>query len=195
MAQSLQPQRRLERAGSRGFTIIELLVSVFILIIGIISIAGLLGSMLGGSARSGYMNQAAQLASEKLEDLNRYPNSDPTIGAGGSLTSDVTNVTIPYYDEVYFSPSQGAVEETVQGVDSNGNPTYITTSFTPGGQITTSSPSSTPPSSTGQIAFERRWLIEANTPVNGVRRITVLVTLLNQMVQPPVTFQMSTVRP
>ena len=44
-------------------------------------------------------------------------------------------------------------------------------------------------------AFKRRWIIEMDQPVTGVRRITVLVTLENQQVQPPVTFQMSMVRP
>jgi hypothetical protein len=51
--------------------------------------------------------------------------------------------------------------------------------------------------------FHRRWIIEANTPVAGVssicmsgtRRVTVLVTLMDQSVKPPVTFQMSMVRP
>jgi hypothetical protein len=51
--------------------------------------------------------------------------------------------------------------------------------------------------------FHRRWIIEANTPVAGdssiclpgTRRVTVLVTLMDLTVQPPVTFQMSMVRP
>jgi hypothetical protein len=43
--------------------------------------------------------------------------------------------------------------------------------------------------------FERRWIVEMNQPVANVRRITVQVNLLNQTVQPPVTFQMSMVRP
>jgi hypothetical protein len=55
--------------------------------------------------------------------------------------------------------------------------------------------SSTPPGFvSGAFAFERQWIIELNQPVAGVRRVTVRVTLLNQSVQPPVTFQMSTVR-
>jgi hypothetical protein len=42
--------------------------------------------------------------------------------------------------------------------------------------------------------FQRAWLIENNTPVQGTRRITVLVTLTDQSVKPPVSFQMSMVR-
>src|ERR1700691_2036533 len=106
MAQSLYIKRR----HSRGFTILEVLVATFILIVGVVSVAALLGSTLGGTARSGYMNQAATLATEKLEDLNRYPAVDPTVSAGGSLTSDNVTSNVPYFDEVFFSPSQGAME-------------------------------------------------------------------------------------
>jgi hypothetical protein len=103
--------------------------------------------------------------------------------------------TVPYYDEVYFSPSQGAIEETVGSLDSSGNSQYQTVTYTPNGQITTSAATSTGPSSAGQTAYKRRWIIEANSPVTGVRRITVLVSLEGSLIQPPVSFQMSTVRP
>ena len=66
------------------------------------------------------MTQAATLATEKLEDLNRYPSSDPNVAvtngtSAGSLTSnDLQDVTVngvteavAYYDEVFFSPSEG----------------------------------------------------------------------------------------
>lgn len=195
MAQYQSLPQHLKRQKSRGFTIVEVLVAAVVLMIGIVSVAGVIGSTLGGTARSGYMNQASTLTTEKLEDLNRYPISDPTIIAGGSLTSDVVSAGVPYYDEVYFSPSEGAMEETEAGLNSNGNVQYTTTTFTPGGQNSTSAPSSTPPSANGEVSFKRRWLIEQDTPVSGVRRVTVLVTLQNQLVQPPVSFQMSLVRP
>ena len=194
MAQLPQHQLLLKRERSRGFTIIEVLVASVILIVGLVSVAGLLGTTLGSTARSGYMNQAATLATEKLEDLSRYPSADPTIAAGGSLSSDTVSSNAPYYDEVFFSPSQGAMEETI-GSDNNGTTQYQTVSYTPGGQISVSTAQASGPSAAGQIAFKRRWIIEANSPVTGVRRITVLVSLENSMLQPPVTFQLSTVRP
>src|ERR1039457_2788582 len=98
--------------GSRGFTIVEVLVATFILIVGLVAVAGVVGTTLGNTARSEYMTQAATLATEKLEDLNRYPASDLHVYAAsgtpsGGLTSDVlTNVTadgvtlpVNYYDE------------------------------------------------------------------------------------------------
>jgi len=199
---------RGDKSGSRGFTIIEVLVASVILLIGLVAAAGVVGSTLGNTARSEYMTQAATLATEKLEDLNRFPSTDAnvavTVGTSvGSLTSDdLQDVTVNgatqsvnYYDEVYFSPAEGALQETTTSFDAMGNPQYSTISYTPDGVMSQSAFTATPPSGAGEIAFKRRWVIDLNQPVAGVRRVTVLVTLLNQAVQPPVTFQMSMVRP
>jgi len=180
---------------SRGFTILEVLVATVVLIVGLVGVASLIGGTLGGTQRSGYMNQAATLATEKLEDLSRYPSADPTIAAGGGLTSDTVTSNVPYYDEVYFSPSQGAIEETVGSLTLSGTTQYQTVSYSPNGQITTVAGTASGPSTAGQTAYKRRWVIEANVPVTGVRRITVLVSLEGALIQPPVSFQMSTVRP
>ena len=194
MEQYLSPQPRHNRRGCRGFTIVEVLVAAVILLVGLVSLAGLLGGTLGNTARSGYMNQAATLATEKLEDLNRYPTLDPVVSAGGSLTSDTVANSVPYFDEVYFNPALGGMEETI-GEDNNGTTQYYTTTSSSGGQITTSAATSNGPSTAGQIAYKRRWVVEQDQPVNGVKRITVLVSLENTMIEPPVSFQMTTVRP
>jgi len=55
--------------------------------------------------------------------------------------------------------------------------------------------SSTPPNTALSTVFKRRWLIEQNQPVAGVRRVTVLVSLQGQAAASAVTFQMSMVRP
>jgi hypothetical protein len=44
------------------------------------------------------------------------------------------------------------------------------------------------------MQFKRRWVIEKDMPVAGVRRITVAVSLPSTA-GPPVNFQMSMVRP
>jgi len=196
------------RRHSSGFTLIEVLVATIVFLIGIVAAAAVVGSTLGNTARSQYMTQAATVATEKLEDLNRYAISDahvvvPNGVSAGGLTSDVLNnvttngVTVPinYYDEVYFSPAAGALVETGSSLDAMGDVQYQTITYTPDGQIQTSAFSTTPPGGSGTIGFERRWIIEQDVPVVGVRRVTVLVTLLNQSVTPPVTFQMSMVRP
>jgi hypothetical protein len=209
MAQLLcSEQQGRARRRSGGFTIIEVLVASFILIVGLVAVAGVVGATLGNTARSEYMTQASTLATEKLEDLNRYPPSDPNVAvpngvSAGSLTSsvlqDVTvngvTESVNYYDEVFYSPTQGALGQTTSELNGNGGVQYSTITYTPDGAISSPVISTTAPNTGGSTVFERQWMIELNQPVTGVRRITVLVTLENQLVQPPVTFQLSMVRP
>jgi prepilin-type N-terminal cleavage/methylation domain-containing protein len=181
---------------SRGFTLAEVCIAIAILTIGLVAAASMFGRVWGGTAYSQLLLQASSLASEKLEDLNQYPDNDPNVAVSsgstaGSLASDTTAGSISYYDEVYISSSTGAMSET-QII--NGSPFTIT--HTPNSITTTT----TAPSTTSTINFERRWIIEKNPVVNGTTmtgmlRITVLVSLLNSSIQPPVTFQMSIVRP
>jgi hypothetical protein len=52
-----------------------------------------------------------------------------------------------------------------------------------------------PAVSSDTLTFNRRWVINNNTPTAGVRTVTVLVTATTLTIRPQVTFQMSMVRP
>ncbi|MGH9793182.1 MAG: type IV pilus modification PilV family protein [Candidatus Acidiferrales bacterium] len=188
---------------SRGFSLIEVMLAVGILAVGLMAVAALITRTLKDTAQSREMSLAALLASEKLEDLNRWPATDPhvTVGPGltaGSLAADTTaNVvvggvatTIAYFDDIVEGQTPGFFSETVSGIDPvSGGVIYTTTTHAPDGTVTTSVSGAAPAGS----SFKRRWTIEGDQPVPGVRRITVFVT--NQNPAGPVTFQMSTVRP
>ncbi len=211
-----------KRVRNRGFSMLEVVVALAILSVGVMAAAALTGKMLSVGRQSKYMSLASTLASEKLEDLNHYSPSDPQVcvpsanTSVGSLSSDIMqSTTCPpsvawstgftgtatYYDSVSISlststsacpnPTAGCFSETVSGL-TGGNVSYTTTYHSPDGQIVTSAPSNIAPS---YVTFHRRWIIEANQPVTGTRRVTVLVTLMDTTVQPPVNFQMSLVRP
>jgi len=170
--------------------------------------------MMATGEQSKYMAVAATLASEKLEDLNRWDTDDPQIciptgsNSVGSLTTDVLQTTtcpgggsasIAYDDDVSLTltnstgdcpnSSAGCFAETVSA-QVNGSTQYVTTYHSPDGRINTGAPNATPP---GAATFHRRWVIEGNQPVTGTRRMTVLVT--SNSVTPPARFQMSLVRP
>jgi prepilin-type N-terminal cleavage/methylation domain-containing protein len=218
-----------------GFTLLETLVALVVLTVGVVATATLAARSLNTSRQSKFISLAAQLASEKLEDLDRWDVDSPQVcvpaglPAVGSLTSDalytttcpppLSNCTSPggatdlvyYYDDVSISTvvaganspcpttTYGCFSETVSTYV-NGSIVYATTVHPPSGQIQILSSTSTAPTLT---TFHRRWVIEGNTPVAGVsaiclsgtRRVTVLVTLSDLSVQPPVKFQMTTVRP
>jgi type IV pilus assembly protein PilV len=208
-------QLRHRGAAARGFTLIETMVAILVLSVGLVGLASLAAQSLSGTSRSRFSAAAADLATEKLEDLSRWPVfdpanniADPNIYAAsgttvGSLTSDtsatVTSGGIPaelvnYYDDVEISNSSGAISETVSQVIA-GVTSYKTTSHNPDGTITTSTSTSKTAADVGAIGFHRRWTIEMDQPVTGLRRITVLVTLENSYMRPPISFQMTMVRP
>jgi Tfp pilus assembly protein PilV len=195
---------------SRGFTLLEVMGATFILAFGLLALAGLISKMNVNSSQSRYMSDEALLASEKLEDLNRYPACDPAMVAGGSLTTNITQTNSPaancltsqsqsvdYFDTVQISTSNGASTEITTGKNSGGQSGYWSTSHTPNGQATSQFIVGNPPTATGDmLVFNRNWVIEANQPVNGVRRITVLVTLKTPSAGAAAgQFQTSMVRP
>ena len=88
-----------KRSAEAGFTLVEVMAAVFILTVGVVSVAALAGGMLASGQQSKYMTLAASLASEKLEDLNRWNDEAPQIcvpsgnASVGSLTADVLQTT------------------------------------------------------------------------------------------------------
>lgn len=229
------PARR-QRGAPDGFTLLEVLVAITVLAIGLMASALFMSHGYQFSVRSRYMAEAAQLCSEKLEDLNRFPENDYHIAVmsgdnecgisgencEGSLTADASPQTITvsgntytvyYSDAVYISVTNlsgsgtnvanGSFQETYQtagAINSSTSASYTTLTFSPNGLTPVPTVSTTPP--TQGETFDRRWVIEQNLPVTGVRRITVLVTLmytsflgLKGNPNSPITFQMSLVRP
>ena len=192
---------------------LELAISIAILMVGLVGVASMFGRIWGSTSYSEYMIQASTLASEKLEDLNRYPTGDPdvvvtagnttagslTANTDASVTSNSVTDTVDYFDEVFMDPSAGSISETV-ATGTSPSYTYTTTTHNPNGTITTTTATSLTADTTNAIQFERRWLIEKSPTIGGtvmtnMRRITVLVTVMNASIQPPVVFQLSVVRP
>jgi prepilin-type N-terminal cleavage/methylation domain-containing protein len=193
------------KLSTRGFTLIEVLIAVFVFATGLVMLASLATMSLNGTAASRYRGMANTFASEKLEDLNRWPTLDPNVcistGTVGSLTSDVQTAsvtcdgitdTISYYDDVAISEANGQDCETVSSTTSSS--TIKSTCHSAGGMTTSSTTATASTIDAGALAFHRRWTIEANQPVNGVKRITVLVTLKNGFMNPPISIQESMVR-
>jgi type IV pilus modification protein PilV len=199
---------KINRSRLRGFTLIEVLVSIAILSIGLLSVGALIASTMNTGTNSKFINMANTLASEKLDTLSKWPSTDPNVAAGGALTGPATCVAgDDYCDQVTMSESSGANYETQTQIVS-GNPVTTTIVQTNTGCVDT--PANCGVSNpTGGSTFTRRWLITApvtvtsaggtvttvGTAATGPRRITVVVTLNDQTVQPPISFQMSMVRP
>lgn len=229
-------------------------MAITVLSIGLMAGALLMSITFKYSVRSRYVSEAAQLASEKLEDMGRYPAQisnnivypDPRIfvptastcqitstitgtncvgsiapaltcssegactfntvsstyspltitvqeeGAGGTVANNTVSTNVNYTDAVYLSAVNGTMTETYQTALPP-SASYTTLTFSPNGQAPVISIGQTAPANAGET-FDRRWVIEQDQPVAGIRRVTVLVTLVDLTVQPPVTYQMSMVR-
>jgi Tfp pilus assembly protein PilV len=188
-----QPARK--RSPRFGFSILEVLIAITVLVVGLTAMAALVAQTLGGTERARYMALVTTLASEKLEDLSRYPAATPAVtqlAGGGSITSDTTG----YNDNVDLSNTQGQIAESIP--TSGGGYSNIIHQAT--GEVDVVPNATTPPSAgSGTMVFHRQWMIEQDPVVNGVtltgsRRVTVLVTMPNQTSGLPIRFQMSTIR-
>jgi prepilin-type N-terminal cleavage/methylation domain-containing protein len=187
MSQSLRNSRR-----QRGFTLIETMVSILVLTIGLVGTAALMSQSVDMGAHARYVSTAALLASEKMEDLSRFPTGDPNLNAGGSLGAD----TPGYSDSVQISSTNGNINEstTISGT---------TTLYTqrPDGVVVVTPGAGVPAATSDMLTFDRRWLITSNptvggTVITGAHQITVLVILNNQVfAKTPVTYQTSLVHP
>lgn len=204
-----QPSTSKRRSKLKGFTLIEVMVSIAILAIGLLALAALISSTMSTGTSARYVNMANVLASEKLDGLNKWPSTDDNVACAsatcGSLTGSATCAAGDQYcDQVTMTESGGADYETqTQMVGTTAQTTTIVHTNT--GCVDIPANCGVSASAGGGSTFTRRWLITMNPVVNkigggsvtvtGSRRITVLVTLNDASVQPPVTFQMSMVRP
>ena len=185
-SQSLRKPR-----AQRGFTLIETMVAILVLTIGLVGTAALMSQSVNMGAHARFVSTAALLASEKMEDLDRFPDNDPNLAAGGSLGADIAG----YSDSVQISSNDGNINETTV---SAGTTTLYTQK--PDGTVVVTPGAGLPAATPDLLTFDRRWQITANPTVGGqvitgAVQITVLVTLSNKTLNPPVTFQTSLVHP
>jgi len=208
-----------------GFTLLEVMVALMVLTVGLMSIALLMANVYKQTVRSRYASLASMMATEKMEDLLSYGQSDPRAHlAGGTLTTSISTatlsdtpvnaswnggtVTVDYYDTVTLNNSSStttpAMQETLEILTTTTPATveYVTQSFYANGILQwdsatgppyyPSAPTTTAPS--GET-FLRTWQIQSNTPATNLTTITVLVALIDSTMNPPVSTQISAVRP
>jgi prepilin-type N-terminal cleavage/methylation domain-containing protein len=144
--------------------------------------------------------------------LTANPTTATTDDAPASANWNSSTITVDYYDTVTLNNSSnstiGAINETFEVL--NGSTVeYITQTFTADGLLHWDSvddvvdaqgnshyyPSKETTTQPSGETFLRTWQIQSNTPVTGVTTLTVMVALIDTTMNPPVTVQMSTVRP
>ncbi len=177
---SLRKARSIRKEGDSGFALIEVMFAIVILAVGLLGLAALLAQLSGSTTQSRYLGSEVMLASEKLEDLNQLdynnfkaPGVNPPAGQSRKPTlapgGSLTNSNDPNYsDQVQISSRSGMVAD----------------------------PTGPAGAANDMLTFQRRWVIESDTPAPRVQRITVIVIpVTGTPVEKAETFQTSTVRP
>ena len=163
---SLRKARTIRKKGDQGFALIEVMFAIIILAAGLLGLAALLAQLTGTTTQSRYLGAEVMLASEKLEDLGQL---DYNTYKATSLAAggSLTAATAGYTDTVQISARNGMIND-LNALDT----------------------------ATDMIQFQRRWVVETNTPNNRVQRITVLIIpLTGNAVERNATFQTSSIRP
>ena len=83
------PERRRADA---GFTLVEVLISMLVLTVGLVAIAGLLAVTTQMQIGAREAARSTRLAQDKIDALMKLNfTTDPAVAVGGNLTSDVAN--------------------------------------------------------------------------------------------------------
>jgi prepilin-type N-terminal cleavage/methylation domain-containing protein len=103
---------------SRGFTVIEVLVTLLILSGGLLALAKYQGTMLGANTLAKQRTEATMLANQQLETLRAYTTVNSTCPAGGDYCNiatgndSVTGASATYARTWTVTPSVGTLSGT-----------------------------------------------------------------------------------
>ena len=80
---------RCKHKKDRGFTLVEVLISLAFLVIGILGIAGLQKATMDGNKLANRITLAVTMAEDKIEELKRLGFSDTQLTDTEGVTSDI----------------------------------------------------------------------------------------------------------
>lgn len=86
-----------EGSAEAGFTLIEVLVAIVILIFGLMAVSNLLLVAASSNSVANQSTAAATAASETLETLKQVPFTSTSLADGGSLAADTTVGAVNYF--------------------------------------------------------------------------------------------------
>jgi type II secretory pathway pseudopilin PulG len=87
------------RRGEAGFTLIEALIAIVVLVFGIIAVTNLLVVAAASNSIANASTVATNQAVEALEELKATPYDGPALAAGGDLDANVSAGGVDYFVE------------------------------------------------------------------------------------------------
>jgi prepilin-type N-terminal cleavage/methylation domain-containing protein len=106
------------RRNEVGFSLIEVLISLTILSVGLLAVAGMQITSIKGNFSSGNVTNATVLAQSKLEDLKSLSYTDSNITSGqhseGAISGSIFSM---FYDVADITSTMKAITVTVRWKD------------------------------------------------------------------------------
>jgi type IV pilus assembly protein PilV len=148
MGMCICEERCHKRKREKGFTLIEIMVAIFILTIGILAVASMQNSSLLGTAKSNAVTQATNVAMDRMERLlclpfdtwsATGPNPTPHDGDNTFFTGppvipeSITSISFRVEDGPVWDDSVPPVPTTVDSVPPVPTTVTITVTITPKG--------------------------------------------------------------
>ncbi len=93
-------RNRAPAADEAGFTLIEALIAIIILVFGLVAITNLMIVAASSNSVANQSTATAALATQELERLKSLTYAAPEMQPGGSLTADTTSGGINYFSDV-----------------------------------------------------------------------------------------------
>jgi prepilin-type N-terminal cleavage/methylation domain-containing protein len=150
--------QHIKKKLQKGFTLIEVLVAMVVLLIGVLGWVGFSWTTTKGTSYGRELNRATFLAQSKMEELKQIALSlDPTklqLRDDG-ITNDLMNVVTP--DHINSDPNTVNSGQTNLAINADGQ---------------TSQPDS---------MFFRMWNIADNCPVQGSKTLSVIIRWRSQL--------------
>jgi prepilin-type N-terminal cleavage/methylation domain-containing protein len=119
------PESLSSKPGERGFTLVEVLVSIVILTVGLLSLAQLMVHATSANMLSGQMTSSSTMAREQLERLKAAPfysdiesrTPNPILQVGGNLDAAEAGFVQYYTEEGFLTNAGNALYEVRWRID------------------------------------------------------------------------------
>ncbi len=123
-----QPTRTDSTGPEAGFTLVETLVAILILVVGLMAVTNLLVVGATSNSAASHGTAATAVASRVLDTLKGYTWGDPSLTLGGSLTADQQNAGGVDCFRTDTVPGVGVIRSrwTIQSADPTGRVIFIT---------------------------------------------------------------------
>lgn len=160
MMASVKTMRR--KTGSAGFTLLELLVALFIFAVGMLAVARMQGESIRGNTFSDLLTVATTLAEAKMEQLLSLASTNQDL-RDNNLAN---NTNLLGATDTSAATGSGQWDAHCDDGNSDGTPDLLNRQGSAGGQ--------------GPFMFRRMWNVASNYPATGFTTVVVMVQWSDQ---------------